>query len=71
MALHWKRYEAADTLYNADDIAWLANTPAQAKFLLHSLEKAAGGIGFHVNVNKTKYTCFNQSQMRDISTLIG
>ena len=27
-----------------DDIALLANTPAQAESLLHSLEKAAGGI---------------------------
>ena len=34
---------------NADNIALLANTPAQAKNLLHSLERAAAGIGFHVN----------------------
>ena len=31
----------------ADDIAPLANTPAQAKTLLHSLERAAAGIGLH------------------------
>ena len=35
----------------ADDIALLANTPAQAKSLLHSLEWAAGGIGLHVNAD--------------------
>ena len=29
----------------ADDIAILANTPAQAETLLHSLERAAAGIG--------------------------
>ena len=29
----------------ADDIAFLANTPAQNKTLLHSLEQAATGIG--------------------------
>ena len=45
----------------ADDIALLANTPAQAEFLLYSLERAAGGIGLHVNVNKMKFMCFYQS----------
>ena len=29
----------------ADDIELLANTPAQAESLLHSLEQTAGGIG--------------------------
>ena len=48
-----------DTHY-ADDIALLANTPAQAETLLHSLEQAAAGIGLHVNASKTKYKCFNQ-----------
>ena len=37
----------------ADDIVLLANTPAQAKSLLHSLERAAGGISLHVNADKT------------------
>ena len=32
--------------------AILANTPAQAKTLLHRLERAATGIGFHVNAHK-------------------
>ena len=53
----------------ADDIALLANTPAQAETLLHSLEQAASGIGLHVNTNKTEYMCFNQRG--DISTLNG
>ena len=50
----------------ADDIALLANTPAQAETLLHSLERAAAGISLHVNANKTEYMCFNQTG--DIST---
>ena len=52
---------------NADDIAFLANSPAQAESLLHSLKRAAGGLGFHVNADKTEYMCFNQRG--DISTL--
>ena len=53
----------------ADDIALLANAPAQAETLPHSLERAAAGIGLHVNAHKTKYMCFNQTG--DISTLNG
>ena len=45
----------------ADDIAILANTPNQAEILLHSLERAAAGIGLHVNAHKTEYTCYNQT----------
>ena len=52
-----------------DDIALLANTPAQAESLLHSLERAADCIGLQVNANKTEYMCFNQGG--DISTLKG
>ena len=44
----------------AEDIALLANTPTQAEFLLHSLEQVVGGIGLHVNADKTEYKCFNQ-----------
>ena len=51
----------------ADDIALLANTPNQAETLLHSLERAAAGIGLHVNAHKTKYMCYNQTG--DITTL--
>ena len=57
-----RRYPAhtiTDANY-ADDIALLANTPAQAETLLHSLERAAGGIGLHDNTDKTEYMCFNQ-----------
>ena len=53
----------------ADDIALLANTPNQAETLLHSLERAAAGIGLHVNAQKTEFMCF--SQKGDISTLDG
>ena len=53
----------------ADDIAILANTPAQAETLLHTLERAAAGIDLHVNAHKTEYMCFNQAG--DISTLEG
>ena len=52
---------------NADDIAILANTPNQAETLLHSLERAAAGIGLHVDAHKTEYMCYNQTG--DISTL--
>ena len=54
---------------HADDIALLANTPNQAETLLHSLERAAAGIGLHVNAHKTEYMCYNQTG--DISTLDG
>ena len=53
----------------ADDIALLANAPAQAETLLHSLERAATGIGLHINAYKTEYMCFHQTG--DISTLNG
>ena len=53
----------------ADDIALLANTPNQAETLLHSLERAAAGIGLNVNAHKTEYMCYNQTD--DISTLDG
>ena len=51
------------------DIVLLANTPTQAKTLLHSLEWAAAGVDLHVNVHQTEYICFNQRG--DISTLNG
>ena len=47
----------------------LANTPAQAETLLHSLERTATGIGLHVNAHKTEYMCFNRTGY--ISTLNG
>ena len=66
-----RRYPAK-TIIDADytdDIAILANTPNQAETLLHSLERAAAGIGLYVNVHKTEYMCYNQTG--DISTLDG
>ena len=66
-----RRY-AAKTITDvdyADDIALLANTPKQAETLLHSLERAAAGIGLCVNAQKTEFMCFNQKG--DISTLDG
>ena len=53
----------------ADDIAILANTPDQVETLLHSLERAAAGIGLYVNAHKMEYMCYNQTG--DISTLDG
>ena len=38
-----------------DNIALLINAPAQAETLLRSLERAAAGIGLHVNAHKTEY----------------
>ena len=66
-----RRYPAK-TITDADyayDIALLANTPNQAEILLHSLERAAAGIGFRVNAHKTEYMYYNQTG--DISTLDG
>ena len=61
-----KRYPAktiTDADY-ADDL-----TPNQAETLLHSLERAAAGIGLHVNAHKTEYMCYNQTG--NITTLDG
>ena len=44
----------------ADDIALLANSPAQAESLQHSLEQVEGGLSLHVNGDKTEYMCFNE-----------
>ena len=38
----------------ANDIALLADAPAQAETLLHSQEQAAAGIGLRVNAHKTE-----------------
>ena len=40
-----------DTDY-AEDIALLANTPTQVKFLQQNLEQEAGGICLHMNVGQ-------------------
>ena len=54
-----RRYPA-QTITDVDDIALLANTPARAESLLHSLDRAAAGIGLHINADKTEYMSFNQ-----------
>ena len=41
----------------------------RAETLLHSLERAAAGIGLYVNAHKTEYMCYNHTG--DISTLDG
>ena len=55
--------------YYANDLTLPANTPALAESLLNSLERAAGGIGLHLNADKSEFMCFNQRG--DISTLKG
>ena len=42
-------------------IAIQANTPNQAETPQHSLERAAAGIGLHVNAYKTEYMYYNQT----------
>ena len=71
MASSWQRKEAEGILQKQLPMltTLLANTPNQAKTLLHSLEWAAAGIGLHVNAYKTEYMCYNQTG--DISTLDG
>ena len=66
------RRDPAQTLMDVDctnDITLLVNSPAQAESLVHNLEWIAGGIGLHVNTDKTEYMCFNQRGV--ISTLNG
>ena len=66
-----RRYPAQTitTVDYADDIALLANSSTQAESSQHSLERAAGSLGLHVNVDNTEYMCFNQRG--DISTQKG
>ena len=60
--------KAFDSIYKGKmEQILLANAPAQAKTLLHSLEREPAGIDLHVNVHKTEYMYFNQRG--DISTL--
>ena len=66
------RIYAPRTIADVDetnDIALLANTPAQAETQLYSLKQEAAGIGLHVNRDKAEYMCFNQRG--DIFTLDG
>ena len=47
---------------------WQIHSP-KPKTQLHSPERAAAGIGLHVNARKTEYMCFNQTD--DTTTLNG
>ena len=42
----------------------MAKAPDQAETLLHSLERAAAGVGLHDNAHKTEYMCFNQTDTK-------
>ena len=59
--------ETITDVHYAKDLVVLANTPAQVESLLHSLEQAAGGIGLHVNANKTVYMCFKRGVISALS----
>ena len=41
----------------ADDLALLADTPAHAESMLHSLEEAANNIGLYLNSVLSEFTC--------------
>ena len=43
----------------ADDQVLLENIPAQAKFVLHSMDQAVRSIGLYLNSDKTELMCFN------------
>ena len=43
--------------YYANDIALLANTPAQDETLQHSLERPVASICLHVNAHEREYMC--------------
>ena len=71
-----KKKEAEDSLHKLSRMRampitqpLLANTSSQTESQLHSPEWAAGGIGLHMNADKTENMCFNQRG--NISTLKG
>ena len=49
-----------------DDLALLANTPAQGEFLLCSLEQVAESISLYLNANKTGFMPFKQKVLLPI-----
>ena len=53
----------------ADDPVFLANTPAQEEYQVHSLEQSEGGFGLYANANTTDFMCFKQEEV--ISTQSG
>ena len=52
--------DISQKLTDADDLTFLANTPAPAESLLHSHGQAARGIGLDVNANKTEFEFLNE-----------
>ena len=68
MVLHEKRQEPDDTphkLYGHKLRRWhsaLANSPTRAESLLHNLEQTAGGIGLHVDEDKTEDMWFDKKK---------
>ena len=69
MASSWRGKEAEGTPQKQLR-RWHSDTGKytdEAETLLHSLERAAAGIGLYVNAHKTEYMCYNQTG--DISTL--
>ena len=50
-----RQYPTVTDIDYANDLELLSNTPAQTKFLLHSLEQAPGDIDLYMNANKTEF----------------
>ena len=50
-----RSYPAQTGTDYADDVVLLANIPIQVETQLHGLERPAGGIGLHLNEEKTEY----------------
>ena len=53
----------------ADDQTLPADTPAQAEYLLRSLEQAAGRIDLSVKANKTGFMCFKREAVLSVASL--
>ena len=53
----WYPIETITDADYVDDLTFLANTPAEAESLEHSLEQAVIGIGLYVNSDKTEFMC--------------
>ena len=64
----WYPGETVIDAHYANDLVLFANTPAQAESYCTLQEQTGGGIGLHVNTNKTEYMCF---KWEAISTLSG
>ena len=56
LAKERSRIYPVQTITDGDyTIVFVANTPTQDEILFHSLERAAAGIGLHVDADKTEY----------------